>query len=56
MAYKNMESLLLRSLKSEDISAEMEFVEANYKDDVDVYILNAQLSIFRILLKSSLFL
>lgn len=53
LAYSTMESLLLKSLKSDDVSAEIEYVEANYKDDVNTLFLKAQLPIFKILLNDS---
>ena len=35
LAYSTRESLLSTSLKSDDVSVEIEFFEASYKDDVN---------------------
>lgn len=55
LACGQLECLLVKSLKlePEDISAEIEFLETNYGDDVNMQSLNVRLSIFKILLKNS---
>ena len=36
LAYGQLESLLLKSLKGEDVSVEMKFIETNYGDDLNI--------------------
>ncbi|CAB4016714.1 Hypothetical predicted protein [Paramuricea clavata] len=50
-AYAKLEALLLKSLKSEDISYEMAFVKEVYHQDIKVEFLIPQLEIFKVLMK-----
>ncbi|CAB3991856.1 Hypothetical predicted protein [Paramuricea clavata] len=50
-AYAKLEALLLKSLKSEDISYEMACVKEVYHQDIKVEFLIPQLEIFKVLMK-----
>ncbi|XP_028407434.1 zinc finger MYM-type protein 1-like [Dendronephthya gigantea] len=50
-SYSKLEALLLKSLKSEDISLELAFVKELYPQDIKVEFLIPQLEIFKILMK-----
>ena len=49
--YARMESLLVKALKSQDNSTELQFMEKVYGDDVDIEMLTAQMEILKVLLK-----
>ncbi|XP_032880841.1 uncharacterized protein LOC116975625 [Amblyraja radiata] len=51
-AYRQMEELLLKSLRGEDTPDEIEYLMHNYADDVDILALKAQLSLLSMLLNS----
>ena len=46
-----MESLLIKTLNSQDKSEELKFMEKLYNDDVNISVLNAQMEILQVLLK-----
>ena len=50
-----MESFLVKCLNCQDYSTELRYLETNYKDDVNVGTLNAQLEIFKLLMKEGEF-
>ena len=49
--YARMESLLVKTLNSQDNSTELQFMEKIYGDDVDIEMLTAQMEILKVLLK-----
>ena len=49
--YAKMESLLIKTLNSQDKSEELKFMEKLYNDDVNISVLTAQMEILRVLLK-----
>ena len=51
VTYATMEAFLIKVLKSEDCSTELQIIETNYADDVVSGTLKAQLEIFKILMK-----
>lgn len=51
-AFAKLEALLLKSLKSEDISIELAFVKEFYPQDIKVEFLVPQLEIFKVLMKN----
>ena len=53
--YEKMESFLVKCLNCQDYSTELRYLETNYKDDVNVGTLNAQLEIFKLLMKEGEF-
>ena len=53
--YEKMESFLVKCLNCQDYSTELRYLERNYKDDVNVGTLNAQLEIFKLLMKEGEF-
>ena len=53
VAYKNMETLLIGYLNSEDTSAEMDYLKENYANDIKTEYLSAQLDIFKLLTKDT---
>ena len=50
-AYAKMESLLIKTLNSQDKSEEVKFMEKLYNDDVNISVLTAQMEILQVLLK-----
>ena len=46
-----MESLLIKTLNSQDKSEELKFMEKLYNDDVNIPVLTAQMEILQVLLK-----
>ena len=48
---QKMESLLIKSLNSQDKSEELNFMEKLYNDDVNISVLTGQLEILEVLLK-----
>ena len=46
-----MESLLIKTLNSQDKSEELKFMEKLYNDDVNISVLTAQMEILQVLLK-----
>ena len=52
--YEKMESFLVKCLNCQNYSTELRYLETNYKDDVYVGTLNAQLEIFKLLMKEGL--
>ena len=54
-AYEKLETLLLKSLKSEDSTEEQNFLQQNFSGDVDIVELQAQLPIFQVLFKDENF-
>ena len=46
-----MESLLVKTLNSQDNSTELQFMEKVYGDDVDIEMLTAQMKFLKVLLK-----
>ena len=46
-----MESLLIKTLVSQNKSEELKFLEKLYNDDVDISVLTAQMEILQVLLK-----
>ena len=46
-----MESLLIKTLNSQDKSEELRFMEKLYNDDVNISLLSAQMEILQVLLK-----
>ena len=50
VTYATMEAFLIKVLKSEDYSTELQFLETNYADDVVSGTLKAQLKTFKILM------
>ncbi|KAK2557068.1 Zinc finger MYM-type protein 1 [Acropora cervicornis] len=52
---EKMESFLVKCLNCQDYSTELRYLETNYKDDVNVGTLNAQLEIFKLLMKEGEF-
>ena len=53
--YEKMESFLVKCLNCQDYSTELRYIETNYRDDVNVGTLNAQLEIFKLLMKEGEF-
>ena len=53
--YEKMESFLVKCLNCQDYSTELRYLETNNKDDVNVGTLNAQLEIFKLLMKEGEF-
>ena len=51
-----MESLLVKTLNSQDNSTELQFMEKVYSDDVDIEMLTTKMEIFKVLLKDGDFL
>ena len=51
-----MESLLVKTLNSQDNSTELQFMEKVYSDDVDIEMLITKMEIFKVLLKDGDFL
>ena len=51
-----MESLLDKTLNSQDNSTELQFMENVYSDVVDIEILTTKMEIFKVLLKMVIFL
>ena len=49
--YAKMESLLIKTLNSQDKSEELKFMEKLYNDDVNISVLTAQMEILQVLLK-----
>ena len=49
--YAEMESLLIKTLNSQDKSEELKFMEKLYNDDVNISVLTAQMEILQVLLK-----
>ena len=49
--FENLESLLIKTLKGEETSAEMKIVRENYATDVNMSDLNVDLATFKILMK-----
>ena len=49
--YAKMESLLIKSLNSQDKSEELNFMEKLYNDDVNISMLTGQMEILQVLLK-----
>ena len=49
--YATMESLLIKTLNSQDKSEELKFMEKLYNDDVNISVLTAQMEILQVLLK-----
>ena len=49
--YAKMESLLIKTLNSQDKSKELKFMEKLYNDDVNISVLTAQMEILQVLLK-----
>ena len=49
--YAKMESLLIKTLNSQDKSEELKFMEKLYNDDVNISVLTAQKEILQVLLK-----
>ena len=54
--YASMESLLVKTLKAQDNSTELQFLENVYGDDVDIVMLTGQMEILKVLLKDGDFL
>ena len=54
--YANMESLLVKTLKAQDNSTKLQFLENVYGDDVDIVMLTGQMEILKVLLKDGDFL
>ena len=50
-----MESLLVKTLNSQDSSTELQFMENVYSDVVDIEILTTKMEIFKVLLKDGNF-
>ena len=46
-----MESLLVKTLNSQDNSTELQFMEKVYSDDVDIEMLTTKTEIFKVLVK-----
>ena len=46
-----MESLLIKTLNSQDKSEELKFMEKLYNDDVNISVLTAQMEILQVLMK-----
>ena len=46
-----MESLLVKTLNSQNNSTELQFMEKVYSDDVDIEMLTTEMEIFKVLLK-----
>ena len=46
-----MESLLVKTLNSQDNSTELQLMENVYSDDVDIEMLTTEMEIFKVLLK-----
>ena len=51
-----MESLLVKTLNSQDNSTELQFMEKVYSDDVDIEMLTTKMEILKVLLKDGDFL
>ena len=51
-----MESLLVKTLNSQDNSTELQFMEKVYSDDVNIEMLTTKMEIFKVLLKDGVFL
>ena len=51
LVFEQLEALLLKALKGEDTSCELDFVREKYSDDVNVNDLIVELNIFKILVK-----
>jgi len=49
--YASMESLLVKTLKAQDNSTELQFLENVYGDDIDIVMLTGQMEILKVLLK-----
>ena len=49
--YAKMESLLIKTLNSQDKSEELKFMEKLHNDDVTISVLTAQMKILQVLLK-----
>ena len=52
-AYAKMESFLVKALNYEDYSTELLFIKTHYSDDVDIGALNAQLEVFKVIMKDN---
>ena len=50
--YAKMESLLIKTLNSQDKSEELKFMEKQYNDDVNISVLTSQMEILQVLLKN----
>ena len=50
-AFAKMESLLIKTLNSQEKSKELKFMEKLYNDDVNISVLTAQMEILQVLLK-----
>ena len=50
--YAKMESLLIKTLNSQDKSEELKFMEKQYNDDVNISVLTTQMEILQVLLKN----
>ena len=51
ITYARMESLLVKTLNSQDNSTELQFMEKVYSDVVDIEILTTKMEIFKVLLE-----
>ena len=51
IAFENLESLLLKSLRNEDSLNEMSYLESTYSDDVEVEQIKVEMEMFRVMLK-----
>ena len=53
LVFEQLEKLLLKALKGEDISSELEFVREKYGDDVNINDLIVEFNIFKVLFKDT---
>ena len=49
----NLENVILKTIRSEDVEQELAFVDKNYKDEVDITLLKSQLQTFKVLMRVS---